>query len=58
MAKIVGLRDDLQRHQRLGKRLFLELSAKSLRFKLTNHLLGRALTFIHGSESKRISGLY
>jgi hypothetical protein len=58
MAKIEGLRDNLQIHQRLGKRLFLELRAKSLRFKLTNHRLGRALTLIHGSESKRISGLY
>jgi hypothetical protein len=57
-ARIVGLRDNLQRHHRLGKRLGLELREKTLRFRFTNHLLGRSLTSIHGSESKIISGLY
>jgi hypothetical protein len=57
-ASTVGKMFKLQRHQILGKRLCLVFTAKSLRFKLTNHRLGRALTLIHGSESKRISGLY
>jgi hypothetical protein len=53
-----GLREVLQRHQRLGKRLGLVLEAKNLRFKLTNHLLGRSFKSIQGSESKMMSGLY
>jgi hypothetical protein len=57
-ARIVGLRDNLQRHQILGKRLCLVLTAKSLRFKLSNHLLGKSSKAIQGSESKIISGLY
>jgi hypothetical protein len=53
-----GLREVLQRHQRLGKRLSMVFEAKHLRFKLTNHLLGRSFKSIQGSESKMISGLY
>jgi hypothetical protein len=56
-AKIVGERDNLQRHQRLGKRFGLLLKAKSLKFKLDSHLLGRSEKSIQGSESKIISGL-
>jgi hypothetical protein len=55
-AKRVGLREVLQRHQRLGKLLSLVLEAKHLRFKLTNHLLGRSTKSIQGSESKMMSG--
>jgi hypothetical protein len=55
-AKRVGLREILQRHQRLGKLSGRVLEAKHLRFKLTNHLLGRSARSIQGSESKIMSG--
>jgi hypothetical protein len=54
-AKRVGLREEMQRHQRLGKLLGLVLEAKHLRFKLTNHLLGRSAKSIKGSESRMMS---
>jgi hypothetical protein len=57
-ARIIGLRDSLQRHQILGKLLGLVLTAKSLRFKLTNHLLGKSSKAIQGSERITTSGLY
>jgi hypothetical protein len=56
-ARIEGERDNLQIHQRLGKRFGLVLRGKSFKFKLANHLLGRSAKFIQGSESKIISGL-
>jgi hypothetical protein len=56
-AKIVGEMDNLQRHQIFGRRLGLELEAKSLRLRLANHLLGRLEKSIHGSERRIMSGL-
>jgi hypothetical protein len=56
-AKTVGFKDILQKHQRLGKRSVLILTAKSFRFKLTNHLEGKSSKDIHGSEIKTKSGL-
>jgi hypothetical protein len=57
-AKTTGLRDNLHKHHKLGKRLGLVFIAKSLRFKLTNHLLGKSSKDIQGSEIKTKSGLY
>jgi hypothetical protein len=55
-AKIVGDRFILQRHQRLGKLLCLVFIAKSLRFRFTNHLLGKSTKSIQGSEIRTMSG--
>jgi hypothetical protein len=52
-----GEMDNLQIHQRLDKRLGLELRAKSLRFKLANHLLGRSTKSIQSSKRRIMSGL-
>jgi hypothetical protein len=52
-----GLRDILQRHQRLGNKFGLEFMAKSFKLRLTNHLLGRSAKSIHGSAIQMMSGL-
>jgi hypothetical protein len=58
VAKTKGFKDNLHKHQRLGKRLFLLFKAKSLMFKLANYLLGKSSKGIQGSESKTMSGLF
>jgi hypothetical protein len=58
MAKMVGEMEGLQRHQRFGKRLGLELEAKSLRLRVSNHLLGRLEKSIQGSARMIMSGLW
>jgi hypothetical protein len=46
-----------QKHQRLGSKLLLLLTANCLRLSLENQLGGKSVNFIQGSEMKQNSGL-
>jgi hypothetical protein len=49
---------DEHKHQRLGKRWSLELTAKILRSNLLSQDLGKESTFIQGSAMKTKLGLF